>query len=206
MSIELMKLPFSPEALEPHMSRETIYYHYEKHHRGYVDKLNACLKGSSDRGKSLEELILTTQGKKFRLAAQIWNHNFFWLGLSPKKQSPGDVKLIKMIEERFGGVTECTKQFKESALTLFGSGWVWLVYDITEDLLDLVNTSNADTPLIGNYIPLLNLDVWEHAYYIDYRNDREKFIDDFLNHLINWSFVENNLFHALQTQPQRRRA
>jgi superoxide dismutase, Fe-Mn family len=188
-AIVLPPLPYAQDALEPHMSRETLQYHYGKHHKAYVDKVNALIKGSEFEDASLEELVAESSGDLFNNAAQVWNHNFFWNCLSPRRQSPG--KELSRALERLGGFEAFRTQFDKAATGLFGSGWTWLVKD-TGGSLKIVTSSNANTPARDGHVVLLTCDVWEHAYYIDHRNDRAAYLKDFWP-LVNWEFVESNL-------------
>jgi superoxide dismutase, Fe-Mn family len=188
-AIVLPSLPYAQDALEPHMSRETLQYHYGKHHKAYVDKVNVLIKGSEFEDASLEELVAESSGDLFDNAAQVWNHNFFWNCLSPRRQSPG--KELGRALERFGGFESFKTQFDKAAAGLFGSGWTWLVKD-TGGSLKIVTSSNANTPARDGHAVLLTCDVWEHAYYIDHRNDRAAYLKDFWP-LVNWEFVESNL-------------
>ena len=191
MSFELMKLPFSMEALEPYISEETLKYHYGKHHLGYVNKLNSLVSGSALAEKTLEYIIKNESGKIFNNAAQIWNHDFYWQCLAPKNGQKMGEKLLTAINNDFISFDEFKNQFKEKALDNFGSGWTWLIKNANGSL-EIINTSNANNPIKENKNPLLTCDVWEHAYYIDYRNDRGNYFDNFWN-IINWGFVEKNL-------------
>jgi Fe-Mn family superoxide dismutase len=188
-AIVLPELPYSRNALEPCMSRETLDYHYGKHHKGYVDKVNALTAGTKFAEASLVELVLESDGALFNNAAQVWNHDFFWNCLSPRRQSPG--KELSRALETFGDSTSFQVQFEKAALEEFGSGWTWLVKD-SAGALKIVTSSNADTPLREGYSPLLTCDVWEHAYYIDHRNDRGAYLKNFWQ-LVNWEFVTANL-------------
>jgi Fe-Mn family superoxide dismutase len=188
-AIVLPPLPYAQDALEPHMSRETLEYHYGKHHKGYVDKVNALIKGSEFEDASLEELVAESSGDLFNNAAQVWNHNFFWNCLTPRRQNPG--KELSRALERLGGFESFRTQFDKAATGLFGSGWTWLVKD-TAGSLKIVTSSNANTPARDGHVVLLTCDVWEHAYYIDHRNDRAAYLKDFWP-LVNWEFVESNL-------------
>ena len=188
-AIVLPPLPYAQDALEPHMSRETLQYHYGKHHEGYVEKVNALIKGSEFEDASLEELVAESSGELFNNAAQVWNHNFFWNCLSPRRQNPG--KELSRALERLGGFESFRTQFDKAATGLFGSGWTWLVKD-TAGSLKIVTSSNANTPARDGHVVLLTCDVWEHAYYIDHRNDRPAYLKDFWP-LVNWEFVESNL-------------
>ncbi len=187
MSIELPELPYSNDALEPHISAQTLEYHYGKHHQGYVNKLNKALPGSEHEGQDLETIVKTSSGGMFNNAAQIWNHSFYWNCLSPNGGGEPSGALADAIDQAFGSFDEFKEKFNAVAGGTFGSGWGWLVKNPNGSLA-LVSTSNADTPLTGNAKPLLSCDVWEHAYYIDYRNARPKYLDAFW-HLVNWDFV-----------------
>lgn len=191
MEHQLPPLPYSKEALEPHISAETLEFHHGKHHAAYVKKLNELIKGTSFENMSLEGIIRDAEGPLFNNAAQHWNHSFFWKCLTPKSRGLSDGKLAEMINRKWDDFETFKKAFEEKALANFGSGWTWLILD-RKGKLDIINTANADTPIAGNKIPLLTLDVWEHAYYIDYRNSRNEFIAAFWN-LVNWDFVNENL-------------
>jgi Fe-Mn family superoxide dismutase len=185
----LPPLPYANNALEPHMSRETLEYHYGKHHKGYVDKVNALIDGTEFEDASLEELVTEATGDIFNDAAQVWNHTFFWNCLSPRSQSPGE-ELNRALES-LGGFESFQKQFDKAASGLFGSGWAWLVRD-RGGALRITTTSNANTPIRDGQVPLLTCDMWEHAYYIDHRNDRAAYLKNFWP-LVNWEFVSANL-------------
>lgn len=191
MSFELPKLPYALDALEPHISKETLEYHYGKHHQTYVTNLNNLVKGTDLENKSLEELIKTTEGGIFNNAAQVWNHTFYWNCLAPNAGGAPTGKIAEAINKAFGSFEEFKKQFNDAAAKNFSSGWTWLVKK-ADGSLAIVNTSNAATPVSGEDKPLLTVDVWEHAYYIDYRNARVKYLEEFWA-LVNWSFVEANL-------------
>jgi superoxide dismutase, Fe-Mn family len=188
-AIVLPELPYSRNALEPYMSRETLDFHYGKHHKGYVDKVNALIAGTKFAEASLQELVLESDGTLFNNAAQVWNHDFFWKCLSPRRQTPG--KELTRALDTFGSVTSFQAQFEKAALEEFGSGWAWLVKDAA-GALKIVTSSNADTPIREGHTPLLTCDVWEHAYYIDHRNDRGAYLKNFWQ-LVNWEFVAANL-------------
>ncbi len=191
MSVTLPDLPFDPGSLSPYISEETIGYHYGKHHKAYVDKLNAAIKDTPDDDKQIVDIIRSSDGGIFNNAAQVWNHTFYWNCLSPDggKEPKGD--LLEKIKTDFGSFDEFKTLFTKTAATAFGSGWAWLVKD-NKGKLKVTSTPDAKTPITGDDIPLLTCDVWEHAYYIDYRNARPKYIDAFWG-LVNWKFVESNL-------------
>jgi Fe-Mn family superoxide dismutase len=191
MAIELPQLPYEKNALEPHISAETLEYHYGKHHQGYVNKLNGMLEGSDAAGKSLEDIIKTSDGGMFNNAAQIWNHTFYWNSLSPNGGGDPTGKLADALTKAFGSVDAFREKFSTAAAGNFGSGWTWLVQR-TDGSLAIVNTANAATPVTGDDKPLLTIDVWEHAYYIDYRNARPKYVEAFWN-LVNWDFAAANM-------------
>ncbi|SFN93218.1 superoxide dismutase [Fe] [Xenorhabdus japonica] len=191
MSFELPALPYTKDALEPHISAETLEYHYGKHHNTYVVNLNNLIKDTEFAGKSLEEIIKTSEGGIFNNAAQVWNHTFYWHSLSPNGGGEPTGKLADTINNAFGSFSEFKQQFTDSALKNFGSGWTWLVKK-ADGTLAIVNTSNAATPLTSEDKPILTVDVWEHAYYIDYRNARPQYLEHFWA-LVNWKFVEENL-------------
>jgi superoxide dismutase, Fe-Mn family len=191
MAIELPPLPYAQDALEPHISKETLEFHYGKHHNSYVVKLNGLLKGSPDEDKSLEEIVQSSSGGIFNNAAQVWNHTFYWNCLSPSGGGDPSGALASAINAHFGSIDEFKAKFTDSAVNNFGSGWTWLVQH-TDGGLAIVNTSNAATPLSDGVTPLLTVDVWEHAYYIDYRNLRPKYMEAFWA-LVNWDFAENNV-------------
>lgn len=202
MPFTLIKLPFAMDALEPYISEETLKYHYGKHHQGYVNKLNSLLKGTKSANETLENLIKNESGGIFNNAAQIWNHNFYWLSLTPKSSKKPAGKLLKAIDKDFGSFDKFKEAFKEKALSNFGSGWTWLVKN-PDGALEILNTSNADTPMRHNKKALLTCDVWEHAYYIDYRNERGTYIDKFWN-IVNWQFVEKNYEEATGSSLDKR--
>lgn len=195
MSITLPPLPFELNALEPYISSETINYHYGKHHQAYINNLNRLLENSPLKEKKLEEIILNSEGPVFNNSAQVWNHTFYWHCLNPQKTEPGSL-LIKGIEKNFGTLEKMLDTLQQSAVSLFGSGWAWLIFE--NGSLKITQTSNADLPMKHNQVALFTIDVWEHAYYIDVRNDRAKYVQNILNNLINWTFVEENYQKALE--------
>jgi len=191
MAFELPALPYAIDALAPHISQETLEFHHGKHHATYVAKLNGLVEGTELANKSLEELIKTSQGGVFNNAAQIWNHTFYWNSLSPTGGGEPTGELLSAINDSFGSVEEFKAKFNDSAVNNFGSSWTWLVKN-TDSSLAIVNTSNAATPLTDDSLtPLMTVDLWEHAYYIDYRNVRPNYLGGFWA-LINWEFASNN--------------
>ena len=192
MAFELPALPYAQNALQPHISAETLEFHYGKHHKTYVDKLNGLVDGTDLAGKSLEEVVRASQGPVFNNAAQVWNHTFYWHCLSPNGGGEAKGAAARAIDSAFGSFAAFKEQFTNSAVNNFGSGWTWLVKG-ADGKLAIVNTGNAATPLTDKgVVPLLTVDVWEHAYYIDYRNARPKYMDAFWA-LVNWDFVNANL-------------
>lgn len=190
MPLRLPSLPYSKDALEPYISKETLEYHHGKHHAAYVNKYNELIKGTQYEGSSLLEVIRTAKGALFNNGAQAFNHDFYWKCLTPEKTEPSK-ELLVAINEGFGSIDAFKEAFSNSAVSLFGSGWTWLIID-TNGKLSIENTSNAQTPISseGKH-PLLTCDVWEHAYYIDCRNARPKYVENFWN-LVNWHFVSEN--------------
>lgn len=191
MAFELPKLPYALDELEPHISKETLEYHYGKHHLTYVNNLNQLLENHPMANDSLENIILKSDGGLFNNAAQVWNHTFYWYCLTPHAKLEPQGALMNAINEKFGSFVAFKEQFSKTALTTFGSGWAWLVKD-KDGQLAITSTSNADTPMRHGQKALLTCDVWEHAYYIDYRNARAQYIEHFWN-LVNWDFVASQL-------------
>jgi Fe-Mn family superoxide dismutase len=191
MAIELPPLPWARDALAPHISAETIDYHYGKHHQTYVTNLNNLIKGTEFENQDLLAIVRKSQGGMFNNAAQIWNHTFYWNSLSPKGGGEPGGKLADAIKKSFGSFAQFKEDFSKTAVGTFGSGWGWLVQR-ADGSLGLVSTSNAATPVTGSDRPLLTCDVWEHAYYIDYRNARPKYVEAFWN-LANWDFAASQM-------------
>lgn len=193
----LPPLPYPGNALEPHISSTTLSFHYGKHHQGYVDKTNKLIRGTTYENLPLEEIITRTAGKTgierdiFNNAAQIWNHNFYWQSMRPAGGGTPPEELLKAITADFGSVEEFNSQFAKAATGQFGSGYAWLVRD--RDKLKVVTTDDADNPLVRGMKPLLTIDVWEHAYYLDYQNRRKDHVDAVIANLINWDFAVKNL-------------
>lgn len=194
MTFSLPELPYGKDELTPTISAETLDYHYGKHHNTYVTKLNKLVEGTELAAKTLEEIIAEADGGLFNNAAQVWNHTFYWNCLSPQGGGAPGGRLLEAVERDFGSYEAFKEAFAQAAVTLFGSGWAWLVLD--GDELKITQTSNADLPLRHGQTPLFTVDVWEHAYYVDYRNERPKYVNSVLDELANWSFVEENLSQA----------
>jgi len=191
MAFTLPPLPYDMDALAPHISKETLEFHYGKHHQSYVTNLNNMVPGTEFESASLEQIIKKASGGLFNNAAQVWNHTFYWNSLSPKGGGEPTGALLTAIKAKWSSVAAFKEAFTKSAAGNFGSGWTWLVKK-PDGSLDIVNTSNAATPITGADVPLLTCDVWEHAYYIDYRNARPKYLEHFWS-LVNWGFAAKNL-------------
>lgn len=194
MKVALPELPYALDALEPRVSRKTLEFHHGKHHKAYVDKTLELIKGSRHESEPLEEIVRASAkdgGPLFNNAAQAWNHTFFWQCMSPKGGGKPSGAVAEAIEGGLGGYDEFRRSFAEAAATQFGSGWAWLALE--NGTIKILKTANADTPIARGQVPLLTLDVWEHAYYLDYQNRRPAFIEAFLDHLLNWDFVNANL-------------
>ena len=201
MAFELPPLPFARKALQPHISAKTLDFHHGKHHKGYVDALNALVEGTPEAALSLEELIVATHHDDakiavFNNAAQAWNHAFFWRCMTPGGGGEPKGELKRAIDRDLGGYKEFAAAFKDAAATQFGSGWAWLVFDAGR--LKVIKTSNAINPVAGGQAAVLTCDVWEHAYYLDYQNRRPDFVQAFLDHLVNWDFAAENLEKAAE--------
>lgn len=190
MAITLPELPYAIDALEPQISKETLEYHYGKHHATYVAKLNPLIEGTDLADADLETIIKNSEGGVFNNAAQVWNHTFYWNCLSPNGGGEASGPVAEAINAAFGSFEDFKEQFTNSAVNNFGSGWTWLVKN-TDGSVSIVNTDDADTPLTTDAKPLLTVDVWEHAYYIDYRNSRPAYMEAFWS-LVNWDFVNQN--------------
>jgi Fe-Mn family superoxide dismutase len=195
MKFELPPLPYEKSALEPYISARTLEFHYEKHHRGYLSKLEKTIGHTPDAEKSLVQIIQESQGKIFNLAAQVWNHTFYWDCMKPNGGGEPRGDLAAAIKRDFGDYATFAQQFSAAANGEFGSGWGWLVV-AKNGKLDVVNSSDAENPLQSDQKPILTVDVWEHAYYLDYQNERERYVSAFVDHLINWDFAERNFADA----------
>lgn len=194
MAFELAPLPYDFDALEPHISARTMKVHHDKHHQGYVTKTNGLIEGTDLESRDIETVIRTARDKSdrplFNNAAQVWNHDFFWTSMTPKNRTEPTPELAHAIDDAFGGMSGFRKIFKDVATGEFGSGWAWLV--VGDDGLEVMSTSDADLPLVHGKVPLICCDVWEHAYYLDYQNERGKFVDGYLENLLNWEFAVEN--------------
>jgi len=191
MAFELPALPYAIDALAPHISQETLEYHHGKHHQTYVTNLNNLTAGTDHENASLEDVIMAADGPLFNNAAQVWNHTFYWNSMTPGGGGAPTGEVAEKIDAAFGSYDDFRTKFAEAATTQFGSGWAWLVD--TGSGLDIMKTANADLPMKHGAKALLTIDVWEHAYYIDFRNARPNYISTFLDHLVNWDFVAANL-------------
>lgn len=197
-TITLPELPYAKNALEPHLSAETLEFHHDKHHQTYVTNLNNLIKGTDLEGKTLEEIIKISAGDTakagiFNNAAQVWNHTFYWNSIKPNGGGKPTGAIAEKIDAAFGSYEKFAEAFTAAATTQFGSGWAWLVADKVNGDLSIVKTGNADTPLAHGQVAVLTIDVWEHAYYIDFRNARPKYIATFLEHLVNWDYANAKL-------------
>ena len=192
MSFALPDLPYAHDALEPHMSKSTFEFHHDKHHQKYVDTLNDLIKGTDNEGKSLEDIIKSSEGKLFNQAAQVWNHTFFWNSMTPNGGGKPTGAVAESIDRDFGSYDKFAEEFSSVAAGEFGSGWAWLVAD-DAGKLSVISTHDADTPLAHGKKAIITLDVWEHAYYLDYQNKRPDYIKTFLDKLVNWDFANENL-------------
>ena len=199
MPIQLPDLPYPDNALEPYISARTLAYHYGKHHKAYVDKVYSAIENTAQAEDTLEQIILNARNagdeQLFNNAAQAWNHTFLWNSMAPSGGGRAEGPLGRLIDDAFGSYSEFRKEFAAAATGLFGSGWTWLIQD--EKGLRVTNTSNADTPIAHGARPLLTLDVWEHAYYLDYQNGRADYVNAYLDHLVNWEFAQSNLQFAV---------
>lgn len=191
MAFELPALPYAIDALAPHISQETLEFHYGKHHQTYVTNLNNLTAGTDHESASLEDVIMAAEGPLFNNSAQVWNHTFYWNSMAPSGGGEPSGAVADAINSAFGSYDAFRTKFAEAATTQFGSGWAWLVDDGSK--LDIVKTANADLPMKHSQKALLTIDVWEHAYYIDYRNARPNYINTFLDGLANWDFVAANM-------------
>jgi Fe-Mn family superoxide dismutase len=191
VNFDLSPLPYPKEALEPALSARTLQFHYEKHHRGYMNKLEKALSGKPLAQKSLEEIICSVEGSLFNHAAQVWNHDFYWRSMTPNGGGRPSGELAAAIERDFGSLADWKQRFAEAANDEFGSGWAWLVAG-PEGRLRVISTSDAENPIRSGSRPLLTLDVWEHAYYLDYQNERDRYVRGYLDSLVNWTSAEKN--------------
>jgi Fe-Mn family superoxide dismutase len=199
MAITLPPLPYSSGALAPHISKRTLDFHYGKHHRGYVEKVNKLIAGKPEADATLEDLILDTAGdgaksELFNNAAQVWNHTFFWRSMKPRGGGKPKGDIAKAIDRDFGGLDGFKEAFSQAAAAQFGSGWAWLI--VKSGKLAVTKTPNAELPMEKGVAPLLTIDVWEHAYYLDYQNARAAYIKNFVDKLIDWEFADANLAKA----------
>lgn len=193
MKFEVSPLPYPKNALEPWISARTVELHFEKHHKGYMKKLRDRIEGTERADRSLEELIRSEHGSLFNNAAQVWNHDFYWRSMKPADRICDPKPVVRSaIVDRFGSLDGFRKEFADAANGEFGSGWAWLVRN-GDGKLEVVNSSDAENPLQRSQTPLLTIDVWEHAYYLDYQNERNRYVDGFVEHLLDWDFVAANL-------------
>jgi Fe-Mn family superoxide dismutase len=192
VKFEIPKLPYAVDALAPHVSARTVEIHYEKHHKGYLEKLRRQIEGKPEADRALEDLIRTSEGGVFNNAAQVWNHTFYWRSMTPDGGGRPSGAIRDALEAGFGSFEDFKQRFGEAANGEFGSGWAWLVL-APSGRLQVISSSDAENPLQTGHTPLLTLDVWEHAYYLDYQNERARYVEGFLDHLANWKFAAENL-------------
>lgn len=193
MKFELPPLPYAKDALEPHLSAETLEVHYERHHRGYLKKLQNLIDDKPEAEKPLEAIVREAKGPIYNNAAQLWNHTFYWRSMHPRGGGEPRDGVAAALKEAFGSVESFKESFAERATGLFGSGYVWLYWEPERERLRLRAMKDADSPLLLGGVPLLGIDMWEHAYYIDYRNEKAKYVKAFLEDLLDWDFAEENL-------------
>ncbi|MDX1431239.1 MAG: superoxide dismutase [Gammaproteobacteria bacterium] len=197
MKFELPPLPYAKDALEPHLSAKTLTLHHDKHHRTYLDKLEKAIADTPLAAKSIEEIIQTQHGDVFNNAAQFWNHGFYWQCMSPSGGGEPRGALADAIRRDIGSLDDFKQRLAEAATTQFGSGWAWLAVG-ADGKLRVFSTTDAETPLANFQIPILTIDMWEHAYYVDYHNEKQKYVSAYLDHLLNWRFAESNYTHWLE--------
>ena len=194
MQFKLQPLDYPYDALAPHISASTVEIHYSKHHKGYLDKLEKAIGGKELADEDLEDIVCKTEGSTFNNAAQVWNHDFYWQCMTPDGGGDPKGEVAEALKRDFGSIKDFRQKFAEAAKNEFGSGWAWLVQESGK--LKVRSTTDAENPLIYEQNPLLTIDVWEHAYYLDYQNERAKYVKAFIDHLINWDFVARNLKNA----------
>jgi len=192
MKFEIEPLPYEKDALAPHIGKDTLETHYEKHHKGYLSKLKKQIEGKPEAERSLEELIESSKGKVYNFAAQVWNHAFYWKSMHPDGGGKPSGELLSKLEQAFGSFDEFKQIFAEAANDEFGSGWAWLLLD-ADGRLRVRSSTDAVNPIGTPERPLLTIDVWEHAYYLDHRNERARYVDGVIEHLLNWDFAQKNL-------------
>jgi len=190
---ELPKLPYEIGDLEPHLSARTLEIHYDRHHRGYLEKLRGLVAGTPDEPTELSDLVISSSGDIFNNAAQVWNHTFYWQSMAPDGGGQPSGRIDRTIVRSFGSFATFQKEFIDSAVRLFGSGYVWLTFDPEQERVAIEPMKDAENPLRVGRVPLLGMDVWEHAYYLDYQNERQRYVEAFLSHLANWRFADENL-------------
>jgi len=193
MKFELPELPYAIDALEPHLAARTLEIHYGRHHRGYLEKLRSLIEGTPQEEVELSDLVTQARGEIFNNAAQVWNHTFYWNSMTPDGGGDPSGRIGDAIANSFGSFATFRKEFIASAIGLFGSGYVWLTFEPERDRVAIEPMKDAENPLLVGRIPLLGLDVWEHAYYLDYQNARQRYVEAFVSHLANWRFADANL-------------
>ena len=198
MKFELPELPYAIDDLEPHLSARTLEFHYGRHHRGYLEKLRSLVEGTPHETTELYDLVVSTSGEIFNNAAQVWNHTFYWNSMAPDGGGQPSERIARAIARSFGSFETFKKEFIASAVGLFGSGYVWLSFDPEQERIAIEPMKDAENPLLVGRTPLLGMDVWEHAYYLDYQNARQRYVEAFVAHLANWEFANENLETCLR--------
>ena len=198
MKFELPELPYAIDDLEPHLSARTLEFHYGRHHRGYLEKLRSLVEGTPHETTELYDLVVSTSGEIFNNAAQVWNHTFYWNSMAPDGGGQPSERIARAIARSFGSFETFEKEFIASAVGLFGSGYVWLSFDPEQERIAIEPMKDAENPLLVGRTPLLGMDVWEHAYYLDYQNARQRYVEAFVAHLANWEFANENLETCLR--------
>jgi len=196
MIFELPELPYAMDALEPHLSARTLEFHYERHHRGYLEKLRGLIEGTPDAHLELPDLVTQAGGAVFNNAAQVWNHTFYWQSMAPDGGGEPSGRLGEALAHTYGSIAAFREEFTDRAARLFGSGYLWLTYEPAVERIALEPMKDADNPLLVERVPLLAMDVWEHAYYLDHQNARNRYAEAFVSHLANWRFADANLEKA----------
>ena len=198
MKFELPELPYAIDDLEPHLSARTLEFHYDRHHRGYLEKLRSLVEGTPHETTELFDIVVSASGEIFNNAAQVWNHTFYWNSMAPGGGGQPSERIARAIARSFGSFETFEKEFVARAVGLFGSGYVWLTFDPDHGRVAIEPMKDAESPLLVGRTPLLGMDVWEHAYYLDYQNARQRYVEAFVAHLANWEFAEENLEKCLR--------
>jgi Fe-Mn family superoxide dismutase len=198
MKFELPELPYAIDDLEPHLTARTLEFHYDRHHRGYLEKLRSLIEGTPHETTELSDLVVSASGEIFNNAAQVWNHTFYWHSMAPNGGGQPSERIARAIARSFGSFETFQKEFIARTVGLFGSGYVWLTFDPEQERIAIEPMKDAESPLLVGRTPLLGMDVWEHAYYLDYQNARQRYVEAFVAHLANWEFANENLETCLR--------